>query len=78
LTGQAEKLGIYYDFLTYYDQTLTVQGEKTEMVMPADQTTFDAWVDFMEVVTLRLRQTLWREQKTNLAIQHCLRTLTSF
>lgn len=70
---QADALGVYQDFLTYKDQTLTYKGEKTEMVIPADQATFDAWVDFMERITIDFRQTLWREQRSNPFIRQYLK-----
>jgi len=70
---QADALGVYQNFLTYKDQTLTYKGEKTEMVIPGDQATFDAWVDFMEKITIDFRQTLWREQRSNPFIRQYLK-----
>jgi len=70
---QADALGVYQDFLTYHDQTLTYKGEKTEMVIPADRATFDAWIDFMEKITIDFRQTLWREQRSNPFIRQYLK-----
>lgn len=70
--AQADELEIYRDFLAYEDQTITPQGEKTEMIIPADREAFDQWIDFMEDVTIKFRQTLWREQKNNLAIRQYL------
>lgn len=70
---QADALGVYQDFLTYKDQTLTYKGEKTEMVIPADRATFDAWIDFMEKITIDFRQTLWREQRSNPIIRQYLK-----
>jgi hypothetical protein len=71
---QADGLEIYRDFLTYKDWTFTPIGEKREVIIPADRETLDDWNDFMEVIALRFRQTLWREQKTNPAIQHYLQS----
>lgn len=70
---QADALGVYQDFLTYKDQILTYKGEKTEMVIPADRATFDAWIDFMEKITIDFRQTLWREQRSNPIIRRYLK-----
>jgi len=70
---QADALGVYQDFLTYKDQTLIYKGEKTEMVIPADRATFDAWIDFMEKITIDFRQTLWREQRSNPIIRQYLK-----
>lgn len=70
---QAEALGIYQDFLAYKDQTLTAQGEKTEMIIPADYQTYDAWIDYMEKMNLEFHQALWREQRSNPAIRRYLK-----
>jgi hypothetical protein len=69
---QADELGIYRDFLVYEDQTITSQGEKTEMVIPTDRETYDKWVDFMQEVTVKFQKTLWNEQKSNPLIQQYL------
>ena len=74
---QANELGIYRNFLTHKNPTFTPKNEKAEITIPADQKTFDAWLDFMEEVTIKCRQTLWRDQKTNPAIQHYLRSQAS-
>lgn len=71
---QADALGVYHDFLTYKDQTLTHKGEKTEMVIPADCETFDAWIDFMDEINRKFQQSLWHDQKTNPAIRHYLKS----
>lgn len=70
---QAEELGIYQDFLVHQDQTLTSQGEKTEMVIPTDTETFDDWIGFMEEVKLKFAQELWREQRHNHVIREYLK-----
>lgn len=80
--AQAEDLGIYEDFLASEDQTLTPKGEKTEMVIPADRQTFEAWLDFMQKTTADFQQTLWHEQKLNPVIRqylkmHCARAQPS-
>ena len=71
---QAEKFGIYESFLTHQGKALTFNGEQTEMVMPADPETFDAWVDFMDKTSRNFRQTLWKDQKENPVIQFYLKS----
>ena len=72
--AEAEGFGVYDDFLSHYDETLTEQGEKTEMVIPTDRETFDKWLGFMAEMNLKLEQDLWREQRTNPAIRHYLKS----
>lgn len=71
--AQAEELEIYRDFLVSREEVLTPAGEKTEMILPADRKTFDAWIDFMGDITTQFRQTLWQAQKTNPAIKKYLK-----
>ncbi len=71
---QAEKFGIYESFLTHQGKALTFNGEQTEMVMPADPETFDAWVDFMDKTSRDFRQTLWKDQKENPVIRFYLKS----
>lgn len=69
---QADELGIYQDFLAYKDETITPQGEKTEMIIPADRETYDQWINFMEEVNNKFKQTLWREQRNSPVIRRYL------
>jgi len=71
---QAEGFGVYDDFLSHYDEALTENGEKTEMLIPTDRETFDKWLGFMAEMNLKLEQDLWREQRTNPAIRHYLKS----
>jgi len=71
---QAEGFGIYQNFLVYCDETLTGNGEQTEMVIPSDQKTFDKWLTFMNKTNLDFEQDLWREQRTNPAIRRYLKS----
>ncbi len=71
---QAEKFGIYESFRTHQGKALTFNGEQTEMVMPADPETFDAWVDFMDKTSRDFRQTLWKDQKENPVIRFYLKS----
>jgi len=70
---QADDLGVYYDFLTHKDRTLTSNGEQTEMRIPTGQKTFDAWLEFMGRTTRELQQALWREQKSNPTVRRYLK-----
>lgn len=71
--SQAEEWGIYHDFLAQKDQIISENGEQTEMVITSDQETFDEWIDFMEEVNLKFRQTLWSGQRINPSIRKYLR-----
>lgn len=71
---QANALEIYQDFLSHKIEPLTPKGEMAEITLTLNSGTVDAWLEFMEEVTIRFRQTLWRGQQTNPAIQHYLRS----
>lgn len=71
--AQAEGFGIYEDFLSRYDETITENGEKTEMVIWTNQETFDKWLAFMAETSLKVEQDLWREQRTNSVIRNYLK-----
>jgi hypothetical protein len=71
--AQAEGFGVYDDFLSYYDETITENGEKTEMVIRTDRETFDKWLGFMAEMTIKVEQDLWREQRTNSVIRNYLK-----
>jgi len=73
--AQAEGFGIYDDFLSHYDETLTENGEKTEMIIPTDRETFDKWLGFMAEANFKFEQELWREQRDNPAIRDYLKSL---
>jgi hypothetical protein len=72
--AEAEGFRIYDDFLNHYDETITENGEKAEMVIPTDRKTFDKWLAFMAEMNLKVEQDLWREQRTNPAIRHYLKS----
>lgn len=72
--AQAEGFGIYQDFLVYCAETLTENGEKTEMVIPTDQETFDKWRSFIAATNLKFEQDLWREQRFNPVIRRYLKS----
>ncbi|MGV8948693.1 MAG: hypothetical protein ACOH2E_04920 [Candidatus Paracaedibacter sp.] len=71
---QAEGFEIFDDFLSQKDETLTENGEKTEMVIPTDRESFDKWVTYVAEMNLKLEQDLWREQRTNSSIRHYLKS----
>lgn len=70
----AEGFGIYQDLLIHCDETLTENGEKTEMVISINQKTFDKWRSFMAEVNLKFEQDLWREQRFNPIIRRYLKS----
>lgn len=72
--AQAEGFGIYHDFLSHYDETLTEKGEQTEMVIPTDRKAFDRWRVFMNKTSLAFEQDLWRGHRDNLAIRRYLKS----
>lgn len=72
--AQTEGFRIYDDFLSHYDETLTEQSEKTEMVIPTDQETYDNWRAFIAETNLKFERDLWREQRINPAIRHYLKS----
>ena len=72
--AQAEGFGIYHDFLSHYDETLTEKGEQTEMVIPTDRKAFDQWRAFMKKTSLAFEQDLWRGQRDNPAIRRYLKS----
>jgi hypothetical protein len=74
--AQAEGFGILQDFLAYCDETLTENGEQTEMVIPTDREAFDKWYGFMTEMSLKFEQDLWREQRFNPAIRNYLKSRT--
>ena len=70
---QAEKFGIYDDFLSHDGKTLTLKGEKTELVLPANYQTFDKWIDFMDKTSRGFRQSLWKDKASNFTIRSYLK-----
>ena len=72
--AQAEGFGIYQDFLVHCDETLTENGERTEIIVPTDQETFEKWRNFMKKTSHGFEQDLWRAQQLNPAIRHYLKS----
>lgn len=75
---QAEGFGILQNFLIHCEETLTENGEKTEMVISTDLEDFHKWRNFMEKTNLTLEQDLWREQRSNPAIRRYLKERPTF
>ena len=71
---QSDEFAIYKDFLTFQGQVTPTKQENAGIIMPADQKTLESWADFMEGIMIQFRQTLWREQKRNPAIQYYLKS----
>jgi hypothetical protein len=74
---QDDGLRVYRDFIVSQAQTATPKGEEGEIIIPVTPETYNAWVDYMEKVTVEFRKKLWRDQKTNPAIQHYLKCQNS-
>jgi hypothetical protein len=71
---QSDEVAIYKDFLTSQGQVIPKKQEKAEIIIPADQKILEDWIGFMEATITKFRQTLWREQKRNPAIQYYLKS----
>lgn len=57
-----------------YALASTTIEEKTEIIILTNRKIFDRWIDFMHDIAMRFRQFLWKERKTNPAIQHYLKS----
>jgi hypothetical protein len=78
-----DELGVYKDFLVHKDESKNIypaggkweeeRGEKAGIVIPVSRDTLDVWACFMKAITIRFRQVLLNEQKTNPAIQNYLK-----
>ena len=73
-SAREDELEIYRDFLIHQGQTIALKGEKAGLIVQINQETLDDWIGFMEGVIIKFRQTLWRDQKANPAIQHYLKS----
>lgn len=70
---QADGLEIYRQFLAQQDQPTILEPDRATLTIPINQETINDWKDFMEMMHLKIRQILWREQKANPVIQNYLR-----
>jgi hypothetical protein len=70
----AGNLGIYHEFLSYGDPKDADSTDYLEIVVPINQQTYTEWIDFMNQICLKLRQSLWQNQKKNFAIKKYLKS----
>lgn len=68
-----EYLGIYREFLTCGAYNLEFD-ETNDITVPINQQIHADWSDYMNQICLRLRQTLWQNQRKNFAIKNYLKT----
>lgn len=71
--GEEEAFGIYQEVVSYADKVPGKDGQVTEIVISTNSETLDHWAKFMNEVSQSFRQTLWRDQRTNHAIQAYLK-----
>jgi hypothetical protein len=67
-------LEIYREFLACEDQIHSQNDDHSEIVFPINQQIYGEWMDFMDTVSTKLRQTLWQGQRSNCAIRNYLKT----
>lgn len=70
----AEDLGVYRDFITYREQNDLENEESSELVVPVSQEIYADWMNYMNQLCLKFRQTLWQDQRKNLAIKNYLKS----
>jgi len=67
-------LEIYREFLACDDQIHRQDDDLTEIVFSVNQQIYREWIDFMNIVSLKLRQSLWQGQRSSYAIRKYLKT----
>jgi hypothetical protein len=67
-------LEIYRRFVISYEEVAKAREEQTEIVISTDIETYDEVLDFIDEVDKDLRQSLWRNQKTNPAFREYLKS----
>lgn len=80
---QANELEIYREFLSHEGPVMTGQsitgqattdkGSQTEMIISADPKTVEDWIAYKDMVTLKFRQALWQDQRSNPIIKQYLK-----
>jgi len=73
---EAEGFWILQGFLAHYDESVTENGEQTEIVISTGRTILDQWRKFMGKTNLELEQDLWRQQRHNPSIRSYLQSRT--
>jgi hypothetical protein len=70
----AGDLGVYRDFLTFWEQNVPENEGSSELVVPISQEIYADWMNYMNELCLKFRQTLWQDQRKNLAIKNYLKS----
>lgn len=70
---QAEDLEIYRDFLAYEDLDYEPTNDIMEMRIPTNLCAYEVFVEFMDIITLKFKQSLWQYQRINPAFQQYLK-----
>ena len=72
--NSGEDLGIYREFLTTIHETPVKMDNFSEIILPVCDETNIKRENFMDGVTLKLRQALWLEQRSNYAVKKYLKS----
>jgi hypothetical protein len=72
--GYIDLVDVYEDFIAGQMQVITENGEKTQIVIPANVGVYDLLIDFMDQFNRDFHRTLWRDQRQNSAIRHYLKS----
>jgi hypothetical protein len=67
---------VFRHFFIVEAQISTVRGEQTEVLIPANDETYDELIKFMDRLGHDFRQNLWRDQKINPAFRQYLKYLS--
>lgn len=71
--GQFHGLGIYGEFIQHVDKIPTKKGMDMEITIPFHAHSLKTCDEFMDNIMWKFRQTLWRDQRSNLAIRSYLK-----
>lgn len=69
----ADEFEIYREFLSSRESTLAQNEKAEELTIPSNSQIYDEWIEFMDDVTLKFRQTLWQDQRTNPIVRQYLK-----
>ncbi|MBM3633445.1 MAG: hypothetical protein FJX03_07075 [Alphaproteobacteria bacterium] len=72
--NSGDALGIYREFLTTIHETTVKMDTFSEIIFPVCEETNIKRASFMDIVSLKLRQTLWQEQRYNFAVKKYLKS----
>lgn len=72
--NSGDDLGIYREFLTTLNETTAKMNTFSEIIFPVCEETNTKRASFMDMVSLKLRQALWQEQRSNYAVKKYLKS----